>query len=405
VLVSFVGVILLTPVLTRPAAFLLRRLLARTAPSRLGLLNTGRNPRRTANAAAALMVGLTVVAGISVIAASSKASLTRQFGRDAGADIFVSAEFGGSNPGQHTFDPAVLARARQIPGVREVAGQYSDDATVNGRPAGVSSATDPAAFARLFGITAVAGTLDVRAADHAVVSPGTAKEYGVHVGSTATIQLSRGAPRTVTVVGIYQTALFGGWYVSPALVGDFAVQRLDFGVINVADGTDVAEVRRQVEHLLVDTPDILASDRSAFAAQLTRQIDRALVYIRLLLGLSILIATFGIVNTLALSVIERTREIGLLRVIGLRRAQTVRMIGTEAVVISTFGAVLGLAVGTGLGTAVARALRHNGIPDLAYPWTHLAAYLGLAVGVGVLAAVLPAIRAARTDILTAVAQE
>lgn len=405
VLLSFIGVVLLTPIVARPAVFLLGPLLRRSVPGRLGLLNTGRNPRRTANTAAALMVGLTVVTGFSVVAGSSKASLNHQFGRDAGADLFVSAEFGGSNPGRHTFDPTVLTRAAQITGVRETVGQYSDDATINGQQTGVSAATDPVAFARLFGVTTVAGTLDTRSADHAIVSASAANAFDVHVGSTVTVQLSRGAPRMVTVVGIYQTALFDGWYLSPAVVGDFATQRLDLGLVNVADGTDVSGVRRRVEQLLVDTPDIVVSDRSAFTAQLTGQIDRVLTYIQILLGLSILIAFFGIVNTLALSTIERTREIGLLRMIGLHRAQTMRMIGAEAIVLSTLGALMGLAAGTGLGTAVARALRHNGIPELAYPWARLATYLGLAVVVGVLAAILPAIRAARTDSLVAVAHE
>jgi len=127
--------------------------------------------------------------------------------------------------------------------------------------------------------------------------------------------------------------------------------------------------------------------------------------IQILLALAILIAVLGIVNTLALSVLERTRELGLLRAIGLRRAQAMRMVTVEAVVISVFGALLGIAVGSGLGAAVVRALHNQGITQFALPWAQLGTYLGLAAVVGVVAAVLPAVRAARINVLAAIAHE
>ena len=117
------------------------------------------------------------------------------------------------------------------------------------------------------------------------------------------------------------------------------------------------------------------------------------------------IAVLGVVNTLALSVLERTRELGLLRAIGLGRAQTMRMVTVEAVVISVFGALLGVVVGAGLGAAVVRALDGEGITDLVLPWTNMGLYLGLAAVVGVLAAVLPSIKAARLNVLAAIAHE
>ena len=127
--------------------------------------------------------------------------------------------------------------------------------------------------------------------------------------------------------------------------------------------------------------------------------------IQILLALAILIAVLGIVNTLALSVLERTRELGLMRAIGLRRAQAMRMVIVEAVVISVFGALLGIAVGSGLGAAVVRALHNQGITQFALPWAQLGTYLGLAAVVGVVAAVLPAVRAARINVLAAIAHE
>jgi putative ABC transport system permease protein len=161
----------------------------------------------------------------------------------------------------------------------------------------------------------------------------------------------------------------------------------------------------QVETLLADSPEVSVADRAAFIDQQTGQFDQLLTMIQILLALAILIAVLGIVNTLALSVLERTRELGLLRAIGLRRAQTMRMITVEAVVISVFGALLGVVVGTGLGSAVVRALRDDGITQLVLPWADMGVYLGVAAVIGVVAAILPAIRAARLNVLNAIAHE
>jgi putative ABC transport system permease protein len=127
--------------------------------------------------------------------------------------------------------------------------------------------------------------------------------------------------------------------------------------------------------------------------------------VQILLALAILIAVLGVINTLALSVLERTRELGLLRAVGLGRAQTMRMVTVEAVVISVFGALLGVAVGAGMGAAVVQALEGEGITQLVLPWTRMGTYLLLAGLVGVIAAVLPAIRAARLNVLGAIAHE
>lgn len=122
-------------------------------------------------------------------------------------------------------------------------------------------------------------------------------------------------------------------------------------------------------------------------------------------GLAVLIAVLGIINTLALSVLERTRELGLIRAVGLGRGQTMRMVTVEAVTISIFGALLGVVVGAGLGSAVVRALREEGITSLALPWTSMGTYLLLGAVIGVIAAVLPAIRAARINVLQAISHD
>jgi putative ABC transport system permease protein len=150
---------------------------------------------------------------------------------------------------------------------------------------------------------------------------------------------------------------------------------------------------------------VSAQDAQAFVDQQAATFDTLITMIQVLLALAILIAVLGVINTLALSVLERTRELGLLRAVGLGRAQTMRMVTVEAVVISVFGALLGVVVGAGMGTAVTRALKSDGITELVLPWGRMGTYLVLAALVGVIAAVLPAIRAARLNVLGAIAHD
>ncbi len=185
----------------------------------------------------------------------------------------------------------------------------------------------------------------------------------------------------------------------------FRSQRATTGYIALADGADAAAVRRQAAALVADEPEVSVQDQSDFAAQQTSQVDTVVLMLYLLLGLAVIIAVLGIVNTLALSIVERTRELGLVRAIGMRRGQVRLMVVVESVVIAVFGALLGLAVGSGLGAAVVRALKDQGVPELSLPWASLGIFLGLAVLIGLLAAVIPAIRASRTNVLDAIAYE
>ncbi len=206
--------------------------------------------------------------------------------------------------------------------------------------------------------------------------------------------------------GIYgKSDLLSGYIIPLSAAQNFTQPQPTTGFIQVQPGASIPAIRSQVDTLLRDSPEVSVGDRSEFLAQQTAAVDQVLVMVQILLALAILIAVLGVINTLALSVLERTRELGLLRAVGLNRAQTMRMVTVEAVVISVFGAVLGLAVGVGLGSAVVRALRDEGISDLALPWSQMVTYLLLAGVVGVVAAVLPAIRAARTNVLQAIAYE
>ncbi|MFG1714778.1 ABC transporter permease [Micromonospora sp. NPDC049203] len=404
VLFAFIGVALLTPIISRPVVALLGAMFSWSVPGKLGRLNSGRNPRRTAITAAALMVGIALVTGVTVILDSAKGSIGALAEDTIKAELVISGASSGPRPA--SFDPAVLEKAAAIPGVRMVDGEYGDMAVVGGERTWVAVSSNVAALQQIFGAKATAGDISTLAPDQMLVSSDTAKARNLTVGSTVPVQLSRGDARTYTVSGIYESSqLTNPVTLPPQAAADFSIPQPIQGFLQLAPGTSVDAVQPQIERLLADSPEVSVADRAGFIEQQTGQLDSLLQMIQILLALAIVIAVLGIINTLALSVLERTRELGLLRAIGLRRAQTMRMITVEAVVISIFGALLGVVVGTGLGAAVVEALKDEGITDLVLPWGQMVTFLILAAIIGVVAAVLPAIRAARINVLGAIAHD
>ncbi|BEL02354.1 ABC transporter permease [Actinoplanes sichuanensis] len=399
VLVTFIGVALLTPLISRPVVALLGRLFSWSVPGRLGRLNSGRNPRRTAITAAALMVGIALVTGVTVVMDSAKSSLRAEAARILKAQIMISGDQGGPRP--PTYDPAVLDKAAAIPGVRAAAGLYNDLVAIGDDRTYVAATEDLSRMAQAYGTTAAK-----LSADQIAVSAPEAQERGWQTGSRVSIQTSRGEPRTYTVALLFAENELPGSIILPAeAIKGFGITQPVLGFIRLDDGVPVSAVLPQVKELVADSPEVSATDQQTFVDSQAAVFDQIITMIQILLGLAILIAVLGVVNTLALSVLERTRELGLLRAVGLGRAQTMRMITVEAVVIAVFGALLGVAVGAGMGSAVARALKDDGITQIVLPWDRMATYLALAALVGVIAAVVPAIRAARLNVLNAIAHD
>jgi putative ABC transport system permease protein len=335
-----------------------------------------------------------------VVIQSAKSSLSAQAEDTIKAQIIVSGEQNG--PQAPTFDPGVLRRAAAIPGVRAVAGLWNDQVLIDGQRTYVTATDDLARLADAYG----AGAYPTLRPDQIAVSTEHAAEHGWAVGTQVRIQTARGDPRTYTIAATYpQANLPGGYLLPAAATAEFAVPQPIFAFVRLTGQATVAQVLPQVKALLADSPEVSATDRSAFVQQQAAQFDIIITMVQILLALAILIAVLGVVNTMALSVLERTRELGLLRAVGLGRAQTMRMVTVEAVVISVFGALLGVVVGAGMGAAVVQALNGEGITDLVLPWARMGVYLLLAALVGVIAAVAPAIRAARLNILGAIAHD
>jgi putative ABC transport system permease protein len=320
------------------------------------------------------------------------------------ADLVIAGEQSGPLP--PTFDAAVLNQTRALPGVAEVVGVYADTGQVNGGQTTIVAITDSAAMHEMFGMTAKEGTLDGLAAGQLVVDEKTAQSLGVHAGDTVRVQLSKGEASAFTIIGVYpQTPGVIGWITAAAEAAKFRTDQPTEAFIEASESASITGLKTQIAALLADSPEVSVTDRSGYVQQQTRSLDTVLAMAQMLLALSIIIALLGIVNTLALSIIERTRELGLLRAIGLRQRQLMSMIGVESMVIAVFGALLGVALGVALGAATARGLRDQGFTTIGIPWASLLLYLALGAIVGVIASVIPAIRAARLNVLAAITYE
>jgi len=207
------------------------------------------------------------------------------------------------------------------------------------------------------------------------------------------------------VIALFQgsAALPVNYLVTPDAFVRGGLQPLDSAVfVTKAPGADTAAVRTAVDRIIADLPTVTAKDPGQFAQEQRSQINLFLYFIYALLGLAVIIAVLGIINTLALSVIERTREVGLLRAVGLSRRQLRRMVRLESVIVAVLGAVLGVGMGLVFGIALQHAIAEKGVDVLAIPWGRLVVFVALAAVAGVLAAVLPARRASRLDVLQAI---
>jgi putative ABC transport system permease protein len=265
---------------------------------------------------------------------------------------------------------------------------------------------DPTTAPEVINVTMLEGELaDV--ADGLIVDDVTAKDAKVALGDAVEITFANGTKQTQDIVGIYEGAgLLTGWVMSIENLAKSGIPPRDaFIYATVDEGTDIETVRPAVDEALADFPNVTVQDQSEFKDEIAGQINQLLQIIYALLGLAVIISILGIVNTLALSVVERTREIGLLRAVGMSRKQLRSSIRWESVVIAVFGAVLGIGLGLVFGVSLQRVLVEQGISVLSIPWALLLVFLIVAALVGVLAALWPARRAARMDVLAAISTE
>jgi putative ABC transport system permease protein len=400
-LALILGVTALSPVLARPflrgVGAVLPRIWGTTG--RLAQENAIRNPRRTAATASALMIGLALVSAFSVIGASTNASIEKLI---AGS---VRAEFVVSSGVQMPFSADLATQLSEIDEVDTVMPLRWGQAQLDGQTA-LLTAVDPDGLDSTVELSYVDGSADGLGDDGLLVDEATAESRGWAVGDRVEVLTLDGRELELAVSGIFESNQVIGTTVvsldSLDAAGGVALDRFLF--VDLADGAAPADVRPALTEVVDAYPIVDLKDRGEFSDEQEGSVDQLLLLINAMLVLSVLIAALGIVNTLAMSVIERTREIGLLRAVGLGRTQLRRMVRLEAVVISIYGAVLGLVLGTLFGVALSRSLATQGITEIVVPFPRMAVFLLVAALIGVLAAVGPARRAARLQVLDAIAR-
>ncbi|WDF36427.1 ABC transporter permease [Streptomyces sp. T12] len=412
VLLTLIATVIAGPLLVRPVI----RVLGGAFPALFGSIgrmsqrNALRNPRRTGATAAALMVGLALVGGMSVASASMTKSFDQQIDKTLGADFVVQ------NSNFVPFPREITDKIRDTAGaglvVRSqfttIAVSLPDGDRVKTTAAGYEPELDEVAH-----ITYAQGdSAAALAAGRLAMDKDFAEDHGVRVGSALPVEFQGGRRAELTVGALTDQesaegfGAQGGIYFGLGTLEKYAPGGQDAAVyVNAASGTSADDLRGNLEETLDPYPQVQVRDIADYKQLVHDQIAVLLYLVYALLGLAIVIAVLGVVNTLALSVVERTREIGLLRAIGLARRQLRRMIRLESVVIAVFGAVLGLALGLVWGVCTQQVLALQGMTALAIPWgTIVAVVIGSAV-VGIVAALLPALRASRMNVLAAIAHE
>jgi putative ABC transport system permease protein len=379
----------------------------RGLPGELARENAMRNPKRTAAAGTALMLGVGIVAVVNIFVASTKATVDAGIDRAFTADLVIDS--GASTNGG--LDPSLAARVGQLPEVQTSTGLRVTPAQVDGGSV-LLGAVDP---------TTAFGVLDLKpqqGSAEALSAPGTiavldrtAREQGLRLGSMVPVVFRETGPQQLEVAMIYGEELeangpVGTYFVGTPTYAANVAADVDWKVlVKKVPGATLSETRAAVDDVLATYPGATAMDKSEFAASVYAPLDPIMALVYALLGLAILIALLGIGNTLALSTVERTHEIGLLRAVGMTRSQLRGTIRWESVIIAIQGTLVGLLLGLFLGWALMTTLADQGLDVFAVPWPTLALVVVLAGLSGMLAAVLPSRRAAKLDILRAVHAE
>lgn len=393
--------ILLAPILAVLFSALVTRLLGLIAgvSGRIAGRNAGRAPGRVAATASALMIGLALVTGITVIVASAQQSVNALVDRSFIGDLLITRD-------GRVFSPDIAQGVAAVPGVGLVVQQTDGPAQVNGQETSVAAIGVQGSSPALAAVLGGASPEDL-IAGQAVVSQSFASEFSVGEGSVLDMAFPDGGVDSFTVAAVVEDNPLLGGVVIP--LTDFRAaggEPLDRGVFVAFDGTEPADETAAAVRQVVDEDPLLEVFSQVELKERNQESLNQLLYLVYgMLALSIVIAALGVVNTMALSVVERTRELGLLRAVGASRRQIRRLIRWEAVIVAVLGGLLGLGIGVLAGVALRRSLQDDGLDILAIPWTSLGWLFVAAVVIGVVGAILPARRAAKLDILRAIGAE
>jgi putative ABC transport system permease protein len=405
----FLGVALASSRLVRPLAGAVGRPLERVRglTARLARENATRNPARTAGTAAALMIGLGLVSFVTVFAAGVRESVEGAIDKGIKSELVL----------QNTDSFSPIPAAAGIAATRLDGVEYSTPLRfTKGKTAGIDgtfyvTGVEPRLGSRVFKLDWQHGsdaTLAGLGRHEIAADKNWAEDHDIEVGDVIRVTTPRGRQVALTVRGTFKDRVdFGGAFVAPlaTVERDFGQRKDGFTLIKLTDGADGEKVRRGVENLLdARFPSVEVRTKEQFKEDQAEGINQLLGLIYVLLSLSVIVSLFGIVNTLVLSIHERTRELGLLRAIGASRAHVRRIVRYEAVITALIGASLGMVLGLFFAFVISRPLEKEGFV-LSYPVGTLLVLMVLAALAGVLAAITPARRASRLDVLEALAYE
>jgi len=415
VLLVFLGV----SVLGRTIALPLSRAIGAPLPRIKGVTgtlareNTMRNPKRTAASASALMIGVGLIAFISIFASSAKASINATIDRTFAGDFVINSGAGASGGG---VAPALAQRLNTLPQVAAATGERTGSMLIFGQPTMIA-AVDPRTAGQIFNVSPVQGSIGALGADAIAVYQDDATKHHLTLGSPVSVVFRDTGPKTLRVALIYgdnqaapsanpgsKTSYFLG---TPGYDANFAAPHFDTQVfVKKAPGVSTAAALAAVKTVAAQyAPGTTVQDQAAYKAEQTKPINQILALIYTLLALAIVIALLGIGNTLALSIFERTRELGVMRAVGMTRRQLRGTIRWESVIIALQGTFLGLVVGVFFGWALVRAQKSQGLSVFSVPWLTLLIIVLLAGLAGVVAAILPSRRAAKLNVLRAIVTE
>ncbi len=402
---TFIGVATLAPFVARPVTGVIGRPLRRLSgvSGVLARQNAMRNPRRTAATASALMIGLALVTMFSVVGQSAKASVSNSIKQEFLGDYVVKTtgtQFGNFSP---TVEPKIAA----VPGVEATSPQRSGNAKL-GSSTVTLTAVDAHTIGQLLKIDVKSGSLSSLSRGQIMVESNTASSKGLKVGAPIHLRFAKTGEEALIVGGTYASSqLIGTNYLVSTSVfeANFTDQLDQVVMIKVAANADPVAVRNGIDQAISAYPNVEVQNPAQVEKDQASQVNQLLTIIYVLLALAILIAVLGIINTLVLSVVERTREFALLRAVGMARRQVRTMVRGESVVIALFGAVLGVLVGLGFGVALTSAIIRNQGGVVSIPVSSLIVFVILATIFGIVAAVWPARRAARTNVIMALSIE
>ncbi|MFC0601382.1 ABC transporter permease [Streptomyces palmae] len=398
--VLLIGVFVLTPLLSRPiiaAADPLLRVFG--MPGKLARQNAVRNPRRTAATASALMVGLTLITGLTVIAGSMQKSIDKMATDSLKADYVVSMGDMGAMP----LSPEVAKKLATLDGVTASSPLRLADSRIDGEDENLVGVSGKS-LDKLLQVDFEQGSFAALSAGKAVVDQDTAEDKGWKVGSTLKVTYEDRSTGTLTIAGVYHgNEMIRGLMVDNSVLTPHLREVKDFQVmVKTADGASDA-TKDRLEKALGENPAIQVQDKEDVSNDIAQMFTMMLNMLYGLLGMAVIVAVLGVVNTLAMSVFERSQEIGMLRAIGFDRRAIKRMVRLESLVISLFGGVLGIGLGIFFGWAAGEIIASSiSTYELVLPWGRMGVFLLLAGLVGVLAALWPARRAAKLNMLAAI---